>query len=185
MITPKRAFINVVNTYIAAMEKMTDYDLEYWVADDIGGVAVFADFYFFSFDDIRLFVDHKREADDIFRWHECTAEHGAFMNYSTWIMGDFNKQTALKFKPKPETAIIKNGRKVGNSTRQIDQYIQDLFDGLPVIVKDHARGGNIKKNNEVLFGRLMSRLAREHNLDRLMDDRLIQIDTNNYELKLR
>lgn len=58
---------------------------------------------------------------------------------------------------------IKSGRRVGNTTRQIDQCVQELFTSGSTVVIDHAhRVGN--KANEHQRRIFMERLAREHRL---------------------
>lgn len=64
----KKEFIAVANKYIAAFEKKHKMELEFWVSDDVGGVASFGDTYFFSFDDIRLDVDSGAPKHLILDW---------------------------------------------------------------------------------------------------------------------
>ena len=54
-------------------------------------------------------------------------------------------------------------RRCGNTTRQVDEWVQQLFHGRSVIVSDHA---HIKGNyaNECAERILLRRLEIEHNL---------------------
>lgn len=58
--------------------------------------------------------------------------------------------------------LIKRGRAVGNSTRQMDFAIQKLFEGYIVIVQDHYRYGDDNQANGFLFNKIIGRLEREH-----------------------
>jgi hypothetical protein len=53
-------------------------------------------------------------------------------------------------------------RRAGNTTRQIDYAIQELFKGKIVIVHDHYQAGEHRPMNEYLFRRILSRLQFEH-----------------------
>lgn len=61
-----------------------------------------------------------------------------------------------------EPVEIKNTRRSGNSTRQIDLAVQLLFKGFPVLVKDHWMQGSHWEANRNLFGRIMDRMRFEH-----------------------
>ena len=54
-------------------------------------------------------------------------------------------------------------RRCGNTTRQVDEWIQQLFNGEPVVVSDHAhkKGNYANQHAEQI---LLRRLEFEHNL---------------------
>jgi tRNA isopentenyl-2-thiomethyl-A-37 hydroxylase MiaE len=63
-------------------------------------------------------------------------------------------------------------RRCGNTTRQVDEWVQQLFNGDDVYVVDHAhREGNAA--NRHAFDMLMRRLKIEHNLSIGENSRLI------------
>lgn len=76
------------------------------------------------------------------------------------------------------------GRMTGNTTRQVDFAIQQLFNGKIVVVKDHFEGAK-KRNHEMLFDRIVNRLKFEHRLDLMLKSNLIRIDKKYLELELR
>jgi len=80
--------------------------------------------------------------------------------------------------------IISPKRKYGNSTRQIDKAIQDLFNGYTVVVEDHHDTGKNRQSNILLYERILDRLELEHNLYILIDNKIIRIDRNKLELEL-
>lgn len=54
-------------------------------------------------------------------------------------------------------------RRCGNTTRQVDEWIQALFNGEPVVISDHAhkKGNMANSHAEQMF---LTRLHFEHNL---------------------
>jgi hypothetical protein len=84
-------------------------------------------------------------------------------------------------------------RRNGNSTRQIDEAIQCLFNGYKVIVQDHAiiesipphRRGDVRTNriSQNLFDRILKRIALEHN--HLIKNNTILIDKANLTMELK
>jgi hypothetical protein len=60
-------------------------------------------------------------------------------------------------------ATIKAGRKIGNTTRQIDEEVQDLFNNGAVIIFDHAQKPD-NKAFEIHLEKLLLRLKNEHSL---------------------
>ena len=56
---------------------------------------------------------------------------------------------------------IKGGRRFGNTTRIIDNTIQQLFDGKKVAIKDYPDSGKLH-DTERLAQRIMSRIISEH-----------------------
>lgn len=63
-----------------------------WVAQDIGGVVEFGDYYF-NFDDIRTDIDRDAPVDEIFSWYDhCMRLHTISTdiptpNYRSWLSG--------------------------------------------------------------------------------------------------
>lgn len=55
-------------------------------------------------------------------------------------------------------------RRAGNTTRQIDYAIQELFKGNIVICLDHYQVGEHRPMNEYLMRRILSRLEFEHGM---------------------
>jgi len=61
-------------------------------------------------------------------------------------------------------ALIENyKRRCGNTTRQVDEWIQQLFNGEVVVINDHANryGNNANENAKII---LLRRLEMEHRL---------------------
>lgn len=56
-------------------------------------------------------------------------------------------------------------RIIGNSTRQVDEAIQSLFNGFIVVCEDHHQEGRNRNANKNLFGRIIRRIASEHPTD--------------------
>ena len=60
--------------------------------------------------------------------------------------------------------LIKVGRGVGNTSRQVDLAIQLLFDGNIIVVQDHWEEGQHRDANKELFRRVFMRLKDEFNI---------------------
>lgn len=75
--------------------------------------------------------------------------------------------------------LIKEGRRVGNSTRLIDFYIQELFEKGEVYCKDHF---DHSKSHYYLFKKVTERLEREHKTLWYMNK--FEINNKNYYIKI-
>lgn len=60
---------------------------------------------------------------------------------------------------------IKPGRKVGNTTRQINKAVELLFNGEIVEIKDHMENGNHIPSNYRLYELIRERLFHEHRIN--------------------
>lgn len=60
--------------------------------------------------------------------------------------------------------LIKEGKSVGNTTRQVNQAIEDLFEGFTLNVKDHCDNGENKEANYELVNNILFRLLTEHKM---------------------
>lgn len=54
------------------------------------------------------------------------------------------------------------GRALGNTTRQVDFAIDQLFQGKEILVQDHYHLGTHKPGNDHLFDMIMKRIMLEH-----------------------
>lgn len=75
-------------------------------------------------------------------------------------------------------------RASGNSTRQVNFAIQNLFEGNTVKVQDHYHSGQCRQANLVLFNNILRRLNSEHTLDRLISQGKIRIEPAILEIEL-
>lgn len=60
--------------------------------------------------------------------------------------------------------MIYPGRRVGNSTRQADAYIQELFENKIVYIRDHACNSE-NKANFFLVDTIVNRMRFEHSIE--------------------
>lgn len=86
--TLQQHYQQVVGAYVKAFQKAHGIEWEFWVADDIGGTALFGDRYF-NFDDIRIAVDNGISSEMLFDWYDENVEHGIekMINLPAWIKG--------------------------------------------------------------------------------------------------
>jgi hypothetical protein len=81
-----------------------------------------------------------------------------------FLAGAIAYALTLKLRIK-KIGIVRPGRRVGNSTRLADWYIQQLFDETMIVVRDHYWGenGEASYNGHIhLFRLIQRRLSIEH-----------------------
>ena len=84
----KENYEKAVNAYIDEFCKKQGCYLEYWVSDDIGGIACFGDYAFFNFDEIRHDIDTKQPVGLIFDWiYDSVDNENKTINYKSYCMG--------------------------------------------------------------------------------------------------
>lgn len=66
---------------------------------------------------------------------------------------------------------VLTGRMMGNTTRLVDQYIQDLFNNKRVELKDHYENGTYEPANKYLLRIFQKRIEIEHSRIRVKYDR--------------
>lgn len=102
----RKQYEQIVNEYIHFFSLKHDIELDFWVADQIGTVGSFGD-YFFSFDDIRLDIDYGIPKKHLFKWYETSLEehtkNGYSLSYYTYLLntprgGVIRKKLKRKFK---------------------------------------------------------------------------------------
>jgi len=88
----KQNFEKACADYIEYFCKKQEMYFEFWVADEIGGVACFGD-YFFSLTDIILDIETDQPAELILDWQNEIADQdpqnkkSVFINYRSYIKG--------------------------------------------------------------------------------------------------
>ena len=108
----------VVEKYIAKFEKKHGYEFSNWVSNEIGGIAVFIEQYFFNFDDIRMDIDNNVKKDLIFTWQEDGVEYAmnnsneetTNINFKSYISGlrysDLKSKDLIVLKNKSKLKLI-------------------------------------------------------------------------------
>lgn len=78
-----------IHLYVDFFAKKHDLCFEYWVADQIGGVACFGDEYFVDFLVIRLDLEENVPANVFFKWFDSTVDSSLkgepIINYKTFL----------------------------------------------------------------------------------------------------
>lgn len=90
-----------------------------------------------------------------------------------------NKETVSTL----EAGDIRSGRITGNSIRQVDFAIDQLYQGKIIKVEDHIENGRNRAANRYLYNRIIKRLELEHNLMFLFATDKIRLDKNNLEIE--
>jgi len=82
----KKDYEEAVKNYTEFFRIKQQLDFDYWVADQVGTVGMFGD-YFFSFDDIRYDIDNEIDANIIMQWQNYGVEHKSKVNYPSYVKG--------------------------------------------------------------------------------------------------
>lgn len=88
----KQNYDKACNEYIEYFSKKQYMQFEFWVADEVGGVACFGD-YFFSMTDIILDIESAQPTGFILDWQneisdqDPTDDKSIFINYRSYIKG--------------------------------------------------------------------------------------------------
>jgi hypothetical protein len=83
----KQEYDIVCSEYIKKFVKKHGYQFNFWVANDVGGIACFIDQYFFNFSDIRYDLDKKCPKGMIFKWQDYCIENDMQISFFTYHLG--------------------------------------------------------------------------------------------------
>lgn len=74
-----------VNAYIKEFEKAHDVQIDYWVGDEVGGLAVFGD-EFYEFKDIKYVIDKEIQYEHLYDWYYFLVSYGekCFINLDSY-----------------------------------------------------------------------------------------------------
>lgn len=72
--------------------------------------------------------------------------------------------------------LIKSGRRVGNSTRLVDAYVQEVFDKGWAVIRDHDI-----TDHKFIWNTFINRMHREHN--RVLSN--LTLDRDNYAIYIK
>lgn len=78
----KEKFENACFAYVRTFAKILDIEFDNWVGDNIGEVANFSDDSFWSFRDIKYFIDNGIDAETIQDWYDYNIEFGEYCYYN-------------------------------------------------------------------------------------------------------
>ena len=84
----KKKYESVCNEYIKKFSKKQGIEFDYWIGDEIGGIASFISQYFFNFHDIVWDINSEQPADLILKWQdECVENAKTSLNYFSYSKG--------------------------------------------------------------------------------------------------
>jgi hypothetical protein len=86
----KNKYESIVNEIIEIFCKKHECYLEFWVSDNIGGIACFGDVSYFHFSDIYYDVITEQPKNLIFNWRYDSIEYnelGKTINYDSYSRG--------------------------------------------------------------------------------------------------
>lgn len=83
----------ICNTFVEKFAKKHGLEFEYWIADEVGGIAEFTANYFFNLSDIILDLTTNQPKEFILEWHDDEVDYNMdfeeprYINYKSYIMG--------------------------------------------------------------------------------------------------
>lgn len=86
-ISLKNEYEKIVQKYIDIFCKKQDSYFEFWVRDDVGGIACFGDVLYFNFMDIKHDIDTKQPSGRIIDWLHESLDSKKWINYKSYCMG--------------------------------------------------------------------------------------------------
>ena len=81
------------NEYVRLFSEKQDISFDYWIADEVGGIAVFIDQYFFNLSDIILDIETGQPKGLILKFQDdsvdytCENKNNKPINYKAYTMG--------------------------------------------------------------------------------------------------
>lgn len=107
----KQNYENSVNEYIIEFYRRTKLKLSYWI--DEFKIGEFNDYYLFSFDDIRYFIDNDLEENTLLNWHELPSKIS--LNHYYKLEHEYKYKKGFSFNHndfnKHLNEILNNGKK--------------------------------------------------------------------------
>lgn len=76
-----------VKKYIDIFCRKQECYFEFWITDDVGGIACFGDVLIFSFMDIKHDIDTEQPAGQIIDWLHESMYAEKWINYKSYCMG--------------------------------------------------------------------------------------------------
>ena len=89
----KKRYESACNAYIHIFCKKQDIEFDFWVADEVGGIACFISQYFFNLSDIILDIETEQPRGSILDWQNTevdrhfAGEEKPYINYKSYTMG--------------------------------------------------------------------------------------------------
>jgi len=74
---------NIIDKYIDLFYQKHDLVLDFWVADNVGTIAQFGDYYF-DFNVIRYDLETDQPKDNLIKWYDEMLENEKYINYQTY-----------------------------------------------------------------------------------------------------
>ena len=84
----KKQYEYSCNEYVKKFSNKQGYEFTDWVSNDVGGIAVFIEQYFFNFSDIIYDINNKCPKGKIFEWQDYNVEiEDKWINYRSFVKG--------------------------------------------------------------------------------------------------
>jgi hypothetical protein len=75
------------NEYVKKFSNKHGYEFSGWVGEEVGGIAVFIEQYFFNISDIVYDINHMVAKGKIIEWQEYNLQNTESINFRSFIKG--------------------------------------------------------------------------------------------------
>ena len=87
----------ICQKYVQKFAKKHGYPFDYWIGDEVGGMASFCEQYFFNFNEIVYDINNRVPKGLIFRWQDDCVEHpDSNINFKSYAMGLRHNMLTIK-----------------------------------------------------------------------------------------
>ena len=93
----EQSYENIINDYIKEFENRVEFKFDYWIAERIGEIACFGDYYF-DFRDVKFVIDNDIILDYLIDWYYFTIDfQECKINLENYCMLRSEKQSQENF----------------------------------------------------------------------------------------
>lgn len=99
--TLKAEYERICNAYIEEFTAKQGHEFDYWVGNEVGGVASFIEQYYFNMADIAYDLHNSCKKGLIFKWQDYCLEHDCQWSYHQYVLGFRRRHKQVIDKNKP------------------------------------------------------------------------------------
>lgn len=78
-------YCKICNDFITLFEKKQDIEFDFWIGDEVGGLASFASHYFFNLSDIILDITTNQPKGKILKWQDEDLDYNMVVDFPSSI----------------------------------------------------------------------------------------------------
>ena len=99
--TLKTEYERICNAYIEEFTAKQGYEFDYWVGNEVGGIASFIEQYYFSMADIAYDLHNECKEGLIFEWQDYCIDNDNQWSYRQYVLGFRKRHKKIEDKNNP------------------------------------------------------------------------------------